>query len=277
MLSGPASAAAPPARSRNSSSAEVCAPRAAISLAMLNRVASVSGCSGPSIRSRIASTARSSPSAAVCSPARRHFLGDAEPGRERVRMLRAQHPPLIAQGLAGAARRPRPSGWPPGGPPPRLARLASASALVQPLRALLIGQGPARAARRPHRSRTAGARTPRAESSANSPQVRIPVFGRLGQGAQQDVVRPPPAGPAVATSAGAAASDMCAYSTARPFVPEERRLAGQQHERRARQRVLVRRARPPAGPGSARAGSRSRRAQEVSCSGLSGRRLATGP
>ena len=43
-------------------------PAAAISLAMLNRVASVSGCSGPSIRSRIASTARSSPSAAVCSP-----------------------------------------------------------------------------------------------------------------------------------------------------------------------------------------------------------------
>ena len=200
---------------------------------------------------------------------RRHFLGDAEPGRERVRVIGAQRPPLIGQGLlvqhdglvraAGLLAGRRQAG--PAGQRVRV---------IQPELALLIGQGPL-VQRDGHVGVVPLQPGRHAQVVGELPAGEIPVFWRLGQGPQQDVIHrcrkilPPRRQPGRRLG-------QVRVQHRQALVPEERRLAGQQHERRARQRVLVR-ARVHRLAPDLLGRAVGRRAQEVTRSGLGGRRL----
>ena len=184
-------------------------------------------------------------------------------------MLRAQRPPLVGQGLlvqhdglvraAGLLAGRRQAG--PAGQRVRL---------VQPQLALLIGQGPL-VQHDGHIGVVPLEPGRHAQVVGELPAGEIPVFGRLGQGAQQDVIHRRRKILPSRRQPGRRLGQVCVQHR-QALVPEERRLAGQQHERRARQRVLVR-ARVHRLAPDLLGCAVGRRAQEVPRSGLGGRRL----
>ena len=184
-------------------------------------------------------------------------------------MIGAQRPPLIGQGpLVQRDGLVRAAGLLAGrrhaGPAGQRVRVIKAEP------ALLIGQGPL-VQRDGHVGVVPLQPGRHAQVVGELPAGEIPVFGRLGQGPQQDVIHrgrkvlPPRRQPRRRLG-------QVRVQHRHALVPQERRLAGQQHERRARQRVLVR-ARVHRLAPDLLGRAVGRRAQEVPRSGLGSRRL----
>ena len=105
------------------------------------------------------------------------------------------------------------------------------------------------------------------------PAAGITTFGRFGQRPLQDIVHGwRQAGPPLRQSRRRRRQVRVQHRHA--FIPGKWRLAGQQHERRTRQRVLIR-ARVDLLPLDLLGRAVNRRPQEVTCSGLADRRQRT--